>query len=480
MRLGRVTALAGSECWGLLGLLLATLMLAGCAGRRQAAVVVPRVSNGDRGESGTNLHVTTFDQVWRIIHETHYDTNFNGVDWPLVRERLRPEAAAAGSNEELRPVLERMLRGFGQSHMGIIPAPAVASVLASPVRDGKLGTGGQGFRGRAGTLGMEVRVLRDQVVVFRLGKDGPAERSGIRPGWVLRKVDGMGLEERLERLPDELDRRRRQFLAWRMVNDLLSGPVGTKAELEFSSGWGRVEKRQVERSEETGEWVKFGLLPGFHAQLESDEVGTGTGAKVGVIRFNIWMLPIAARFDDAIDRFRGADGLIIDLRGNMGGLAGMLTGISGHFFEERVSLGTMKMRDNELHFFANPRKVNSKGMRVAPYAGPVAILIDELSLSLAEVFAGGMQSVGRARVFGARSGGQTLPAIWDRLPNGDVLYHVVADFITPTGERLEGRGVDPDVSCRLKRRDLLKGRDAAMEAAIRWIERFPERRVIRR
>lgn len=474
----RVTALAGIEFWALAGLLLSTLWLAGCAGRRPAAAVVPRVSSGGSGESATNLHLTTFDQVWRIIHETHYDTNFNGVDWLLVHERLRPEAAAAASNEELRFVLERMLRGFGQSHMGIIPAPAAASVMASRVGDGKAGT--EGFRGRVGTLGMEVRVLRDQVVVFRLEKDGPAERSGIRPGWVLRKVDGTGIEERLDRLPDQLDRSRRQFLAWRMVNDLLSGPVGTKAGLEFSIGWGRVEKREVERSEETGEWVKFGLLPGFHARLDSDEVGTERGAKVGVIRFNIWMLPIAARFDDAIDRFRGADGLIIDLRGNMGGLAGMLTGISGHFFEERVSLGTMKMRENELHFFANPRKVNSKGMRVAPYTGPVAILIDELSLSLAEVFAGGMQAVGRARVFGARSGGQTLPAVWDRLPNGDVLYHVVADFITPSGDRLEGRGVDPDVICRLKRRDLLEGRDAAMEAAIRWIERFPKGGVVRR
>jgi carboxyl-terminal processing protease len=177
-------------------------------------------------------------------------------------------------------------------------------------------------------------------------------------------------------------------------------------------------------------------------------------------------------FQRAIDDFRGGAGIVIDLRGNPGGLAGMLMGISGHFIDERVALGTMQTRDNPapLRFTVNPRRVSARGERVEPFGGPVAILVDSLSGSASECFTGGMQSLGRARVFGQRTMGQALPALFDRLPNGDVLIHAYGDFVTSDGTRLEGRGVIPDEEIPLDRARLLAGRDPALEAALAWID----------
>jgi carboxyl-terminal processing protease len=183
------------------------------------------------------------------------------------------------------------------------------------------------------------------------------------------------------------------------------------------------------------------------------------------------MAAVDARFQKAIDDLRAADGIVIDLRGNPGGLAFMLTGISGHFLGERIPLGVMKTRDSELRFVANPRVVNASGERVPHYAGPVAILVDGLSGSASECFTGGMQSIKRARVFGETTMGQALPALFDRLPNGDVLIHAYGDFVTADGTRLEGRGVLPDEMVPLRRGDLLAGRDRALEAALAWIDR---------
>jgi carboxyl-terminal processing protease len=95
--------------------------------------------------------------------------------------------------------------------------------------------------------------------------------------------------------------------------------------------------------------------------------------------------------------------------------------------------------------------------------------MDELSGSASEMFAGGMQSIGRVRVFGATSAGAVLPARMDRLPNEDVLYHAFGDFTTAGGIMLEGRGVIPDEPVPLMRPDVLAGRDASLDAAIRWI-----------
>ena len=122
----------------------------------------------------------------------------------------------------------------------------------------------------------------------------------------------------------------------------------------------------------------------------------------------------------------------------------MIRGIAGHILSEPALLGRMKMRDVELEFRANPRRSTDDGRRVEPFAGPVAILVDELTGSASECFAGGLQSLGRARVFGEATMGQALPAVTRRLPNGDVLLYAMGDFVTSTGQRLEGRGVVPD------------------------------------
>jgi carboxyl-terminal processing protease len=163
--------------------------------------------------------------------------------------------------------------------------------------------------------------------------------------------------------------------------------------------------------------------------------------------------------------------VVVDLRGNRGGLAAMIVGVAGHFLDTRDTLGTFQMRRSSLRIVANPRRVSGAGARVSPFAGPVAVLVDEGSASASEVFAGGMRALGRVRVFGAASAGAVLPAVWDRLPNGDILYHAIAEFVTAADERLEGRGVLPDEPVALTRRDLLAGRDPVLDAALAWIDR---------
>ena len=221
---------------------------------------------------------------------------------------------------------------------------------------------------------------------------------------------------------------------------------------------------------ESSQPATVGNLPTMYVRVDQEERRTLRGAKVGVIRFNVWMPAVDPQFQQAIDRYRSASGIVIDLRGNPGGLAAMIMGISGHFLTERKPLGTMKTRDAELRFAANPRLVNGAGQRVEPYAGPVAILVDAMTGSASECFAGGMQAVKRARVFGQTSMGQALPAFFDKLPNGDILIHATGDFVTADGTRLEGRGVVPDEMVPLVRSDLLAGKDRTLDAALTWID----------
>src|ERR1019366_9069323 len=139
-----------------------------------------------------------------------------------------------------------------------------------------------------------------------------------------------------------------------------------------------------------------------------------------------------------MDHVSDCTGVVIDLRGNPGGVGAMVMGFGGYFVDSVISLGTMRSRQLALRFAMNPRRVTSNGSAAAPYHGPLAIIVDQMTASTSEIFAAGMQRIGRARVFGERSAGEALPVMMNRLPSGDVFVHAVADFTDPDGKRIEG------------------------------------------
>jgi carboxyl-terminal processing protease len=423
--------------------------------RRLSALVVLGFALGTLVSAQASKSVETFDAAWTIIRDSHFDPGMNGVDWQAVRAELGPRAARAQSDGELRQVIREMLGRLGLSHFALIPSG----------RDP-----GDAARDLSGDPGFDVRLVGSSLLVTNVDVGGGAAAAGIRPGWKLMSVEAFPVTEILARLTDAMPERLRHVEAWRLLETRLRGPQGSRVALMFDDGV-RDLGVSVERRAETGQPVKVGNLPTMYVRVDSEEKRTPRGGRAGVVRFNVWMTAIDAPIQQAIDRFRTADGMVIDLRGNPGGLAAMIMGISGHFLTERKALGTMKGRDNELRFAANPRLVNAAGERVEPFGGPVAILIDGMTGSASECFAGGMQALGRARIFGQPSMGQALPAFFNTLPNGDVLIHATADFVTANGTRLEGRGVIPDETVPVERKDLLAGRDATLDAALAWIDR---------
>jgi carboxyl-terminal processing protease len=218
-----------------------------------------------------------------------------------------------------------------------------------------------------------------------------------------------------------------------------------------------------------GPFARFGNLPPLPTGFVATHQTLADGRCIGIIQFEYWLPPVMPALDRAVDASRGCAGMVLDLRGNLGGVAAMMVGISGHFLNEPLTLGTMRTRGEEMRFVANPRRSTVAGVTVEPFAGPLAIVVDGLSASTSEMFSAALQALGRARIFGERTAGQALPAMATRLPNGDVLMHVVADFVAADGSQIEGKGVIPDEVIPLTPADLSSGRDAPLEAAVRWI-----------
>jgi len=296
---------------------------------------------------------------------------------------------------------------------------------------------------------------------------GAARRTGVAPGWTVERIDDF-VSPSLGPA-DSIGAKRLGALTGAM--GALRGAPGSRVRLVARDPAGVRHDVTFARDTVRGLLARFGNLPPLPASVDVVRRTLPDGRCVGVIHFEYWMPPVMPALDAAVDATRSCAGIVLDLRGNLGGVAGMMMGAAGHFLTEPSTLGTMKNRGDEMRFVANPRRASPAGLPVEPFVGPVAILIDGLSASTTEMFAAGLQALGRARLFGERSAGQALPAIATKLPTGDVLMHVVADFVAADGSRIEGRGAVPDEMIPLTASDVEAGRDAPLDAALRWIER---------
>jgi len=441
--------------------LAAALFVTGCTAHRRPAEPAPASPEAE------SLPLASFEQAWRRISETYPYEDFRGLDWAGARDELLPRARDARDAAELRPVLRDLLSRLGESHFEVIPGDALPEPGATRERRKGSAASLEAPAAPGGEVGLGLDVIDDALVVVRVEPGSAAERAGVRPGWTLESVDGHDVSGLAKTARDAVDdpvvarlQALRTAQAW-----LGAGAPGSVAHLAFAHGGGGRATFEIPRTARTGVPVTLGHLPTLETTFHHEVL---PGTRVGYIRFNIWMTPVAEPFTRAMTEFvdQGVQGVIVDLRGNPGGVGGMVMGLAGHFIRQPgVTLGDMKTRGADLHFVANPRAV--------VFDGPLAILVDGLSASTSELFAGGLQDVGRARIFGTPTPGMALPSVVEELPDGDRLQFAIADLVLPSGHRLEGHGVQPDEVVERTRASLLAGEDDVVRAAVAWIESRP-------
>jgi carboxyl-terminal processing protease len=392
-------------------------------------------------------NVEAFDVVWTTIRDTHYDAGLGGVDWPAVRDEFRPKVEAAPTMDQARSAIRGAIGRLGLSHFGIIPAEAYQA-LNNPA-------------GGPGDLGLDLRVIDGRAVVTSVLDGSPAATAGVGRGWVIEKVGDRTTASIFEAAEAAYkDNPMKPVYKARGVLGRLEGPVGQSVAVEFLDADDRPARREMAFAEPQGVAADFGNLPRFHVRFESKRVDRS----VAYVGLNIFfdVARVMAGFSEAVASARDAEGMIVDLRGNPGGVGAMAIGLGGWFVTEPDrKLGTMITRSGSMHFALNPRS--------SPYEGPVAVLVDELSMSTSEILAGGLQDLKRARVFGVKTPGAALPSRIDVLPNGDRFQHAFANYVSAGGKPLEGVGVTPDVAAPPTRPAQLDGHDPAIEAAVAWI-----------
>jgi len=387
------------------------------------------------------LNVASFDLVWTTVRDKHFDPELGGIDWNALGEKYRTQLETTESMRDVRIVM---------SHFNILPREIIEDIK---------GVGE--IRFREGSLGLEVVAVDGRALVVAVQENSSGAKAGIRTGWEILIAEGVETRSLLERIRNEFEHSTYfEYYSSAVVRRYLEGEIGQSVQLTFLDGDNNKVEQNLSMEKKTGWRLSIGNLPPVNVLFKSRLLERN----IGYIGFSSFMDPLhlMPAYNKAMQSFMKADGVIIDLRGNGGGMAPIAMGMAGWLIPGKEHyLGTLHFRDAELKTIIYPR--------AKTYSGPVVFLVDGRSASCSELFSGGMKDLGRARIIGTTTAGAVLMSTFQKLPNGDALQYPFADYISRGGQALEGVGVKPHEIARHNQDDLLAGIDFPLTRAVAWI-----------
>ena len=419
-----------------------------------------------------------FWTVWQTINVSYFDKTFSGLDWNKIREEYQPRVAAAKTDAEVHRLLAEMVNRLGTSHFAIIPPEFLKTIQQAKAearaREREL-SGTKDPSGRRPDhqdgnddpliedpyatfgIGIDLKLLDNRFVISRVDKQSTASIAGLRPGYILDKINGVSLTDLVDRMlisfPDVHNLRR--HLPLQIVAGILNGEQDTTVFLNCLDENDQPHEYKVPRIALNGDSVSIGKrLPLQFLQYQAVSLDN----EIGYVKFNVFAIPVIGKFCDSLTEFASKKAIIIDLRGNVGGVLGTIIGLTGMMSEKPIKIGTARYRSNSELMMAEPKKKR--------FNGELVFLVDHESVSAAEIFAASMQDNQRAIIVGDHTAGEALPSVSATLATGAVLVYPIANFITPNGRSLEGTGVEPDYLVKLERKALLNGIDTQLDKAV--------------
>ena len=289
-------------------------------------------------------------------------------------------------------------------------------------------------------VGLTVAEVERGLRVVTVFDGSPARRAGIRPRDVITAVDGESLAGKTT---DE-------------ATTLIKGPAGSSVSLTVVTGKAAPRTLKLRRARVDVPVVEAEMRRTGGDEIAHVRLASFTSGAHGEVRKAV---------DDLLEK--GADGVVLDLRDNGGGLLNEAVLVSSIFVGDGTIVST-KGR-------ARPRRVFEATGNAIDRDVPVVVLVNGESASASEIVAGALQDRERAEVVGTRTFGKGVFQEVRPLSNGGALDITVGEYFTPEGRNLGGGGVEKGagIEPEIKARDdtETENRDEALEVAVRTVAR---------
>jgi len=328
------------------------------------------------------------------------------------------------------PAMQQVAWGAIRGALGTLEDPHTTFLEPQPRQREK-----EDLSGRFGGIGAFVSQAEDGSIILEPMPDLPAEQAGILEGDAVIKVDGTEITP--EMTVDQ-------------VVDLVRGEVGTVVVLTLRrEGQPDPIVVEIERQE----------IPSPSVQWEMLEETEG----IGYVRIVLFSGRTAIELEEAIEELteQGMTRMILDLRGNGGGLLDAAIDVSSVFLDGETVLYQVE-KDKE-------DKVYSARRGGEYTVAPLVLLVDGGTASASEIVAGALQDRDRATLIGQKTYGKgSVQSVYD-LSDGSSVHITSAKWLTPSRRQIDGQGLMPDMDVAFTEEDRSQGLDPQLDRAIEYL-----------
>jgi len=416
----------------------------------------------DRSKAAWVTDPAQLDELWRKrVKNDALSLMLAGKSWPEAAEILRKRYERVLKRvDQVSPddVFENLMNAYARA---FDPHSSYFSPRSSEEYRIQMSLNYEG-------IGASLQLIDDYVTIMSVLEGGPAAVAGT-----------LNLNDRITGVGQGKDGPFTDVIGWRLddVVQLIRGKAGTLVRLQVlpaGAAPGAAEKvleftrnkvtleaqaahKEVKTVARNGKTLKIGVItvPGFYQDVAAE----GAGDK----DYRSTTRDVAKLLKEL--KSENIDGLVLDLRNDGGGYLPEATALTGLFIDHGP---VVQVRDTtgRLEVLDDPEPS-------AAYDGPLAVLVDRLSASASEIFAGAIQDYHRGLILGQTTFGKgTVQSLMplDRFstrPTNGQLTVTIGKFYRVTGESTQHRGVEPDVPLA-SAIDTKEVGESALESALPW------------
>jgi len=359
-----------------------------------------------------NTNVTpkgVFNRAWRIIKNNYIDTTLNNQDWDKWEKRYGDKIK---TKEDSYVAITTMVESLNDPYSRFLKPDEFAE--QNRCIDAKL------FG-----IGVHIADVKGNSIIVNVIEDTPAAKAGLKTGDRILKVDD----------------RSTKGLSLKDVAALVRGKAGTKVVLDILRDKKQLIKA-ILREEIKIKSVKYKMLDNQYAYIKiSTFISSDTAYEVA----------------EALQATKKAQGVIIDLRGNHGGLLPNAIMISNMFLNKGAIVSVVGRNGKKQEF-----KAELDGLITSK---PTVILINNESASASEILSGALKDHKRAFLIGETTFGKGLVQRILKLPDGSGINLTVAKYLTPNGNDIGHKGINPDYKVLMTEKEFIDGKDPQLNKA---------------
>lgn len=362
---------------------------------------------GATGGSITDSPKEVIDQVWQIVYRDFLDSSgvYNEARWRQLRRDLLNKSY--GGNAESYEAIRGMLASLND--------PYTRFLDPKEFKEMQIDTSGE-LMG----VGIQLSLDKDtkELIVVSPIEGTPASRAGVQPQDVIVSIDGKSTKG----------------MTTEDAVKLIRGPEGTEVVLG------------LRRSDD----VLDVLLTRARIEISAVKASlnrTSDGRKVGYIRLKQFNANAAREMREAIKSLEkdGAEGYVLDLRSNPGGLLEASVDIARQWLNEGTIVSTRTREGIRDVRRATGSAITDK---------PMVVIINQGSASASEILSGALQDNSRAQLVGQKTFGKGLVQAVRGLADGSGMTVTIAKYLTPKGTDIHKNGINPDVEAVMGEEEL--------------------------